>query len=152
MQLVLRGHKTKREADYGSKKIGYSLSQKKREKKGSKAQERPKSLSPRLCVGQLCTPRLAKTPQFVETISEWAFWYPKTSELLNNVMKTVFLFGKALDMAQKLEFCCEKLFLVSPKTFEIHKWNWISKTLIENSEVIRWQYLLRINKPIITDW
>ena len=81
VQLVLRGHKTKREADYGSKKIGYSLSQKKREKKGSKAQERPKSLSPRLCVGQLCTPRLAKRHnmfgQFMKEHSEVrTIWFP----------------------------------------------------------------------------
>ena len=117
MQLVLRGHKTKREADYGSKKIGYSLSQKKREKKGSKAQERPKSLSPRLCVGQLCTPRLAKRynrfGQFMKEHSEVrTIWLPFVA-LTHDIIPEILSFYRWPTTVQiDNVYCCSVLLLV----------------------------------------
>ena len=116
MQLVLRGHKTKREADYGSKKIGYSLSQKKREKKGSKAQERPKSLSPRLCVGQLCTPRLAKRHnmfgQFMKEHSEVrTIWFPSVA-LTHDIIREIFSFYRWPMTAQIDNVYCRSVLLL----------------------------------------
>ena len=75
MQLVLRGHKTKREADYGSKKIGSFTEKRERESKagGREGGVRPKSLSQDVGFVYVCHPSSSS----MDVINGW---HPRMEE------------------------------------------------------------------------
>ena len=74
MQLVLRGHKTKREADYGSKKIGSFTEKRERESKagGREGGVRPKSLSQDFASGQFGDAGAAQSTRALESSKDWS--------------------------------------------------------------------------------